>query len=96
MIIYHHNVGHALLGEIITQRHMKFIQRRTKVDATSWRCIDVDATLSQNRLPLGRHFSWKQPDLVLAIIFTYTTERKGNTKNLHINVLYFVYFILFA
>ena len=32
------------------QRH---IQRRIKVDATSWRCIDFDASLSQRCVPAG-------------------------------------------
>ena len=30
---------------------MTFIQRRINVDATSWRCIDVDATLFQRCVP---------------------------------------------
>ena len=29
-------------------RHTTFVQRRLNVDATSWRCIDVDAMLSQH------------------------------------------------
>ena len=36
---------------------MTFIQRRINVDATSWRCIDVDATLHKHHLPAGSHFS---------------------------------------
>ena len=35
-------------------RHMTFVQRPIKVDATSWRCIDVDATLSQRCVPAGK------------------------------------------
>ena len=30
-----------------------FIQRRINVDATSWRCIDVDTTCSQRCVPAG-------------------------------------------
>ena len=39
-------------------RHMTFIQRRINVDATSWRCIDVDTTLSQRWVPTGLSFVW--------------------------------------
>ena len=31
--------------------HMKFIQRRINVDATSWRCIDVITTLYKRHMP---------------------------------------------
>ena len=31
---------------------MTFIQRRTNVDATSWRCIDVNATLYKRHVPI--------------------------------------------
>ena len=34
---------------------MTFIQRRINVDATSWRCIDVDSTLSQRGVPAGKY-----------------------------------------
>ena len=33
------------LNKIPPSGHMSFIQRRLNVDATSWRCIDVEATL---------------------------------------------------
>ena len=32
---------------------MTFIQRRGHVDATSWRCIDVEATLYKRYVPAG-------------------------------------------
>ena len=32
---------------------MMFIQRRLNVDATSWRCIDVEATLYKRHVPAG-------------------------------------------
>ena len=32
---------------------MRFIQRRINVDATLWRCIDVDATLYKRHMPAG-------------------------------------------
>ena len=35
--------------------HMTFIQRRLNVDATSWRCIDVEATLYWHNVPAGEH-----------------------------------------
>ena len=36
--------------------HMVFLQHRINVDATSWRCIDVDVTLSQLYVHAGnRH-----------------------------------------
>ena len=34
-------------------RHMTSIQRRLNVDATSWRCIDVETTLYKRRVPAG-------------------------------------------
>ena len=33
--------------------HMTFIQRRLNVDATQWRCIDVEATLFYRHVPTG-------------------------------------------
>ena len=33
-------------------------QRRINVDATSWRCIDVDATLYTRHVPAGPRFVW--------------------------------------
>ena len=33
--------------------HMTFIQHRLNVDATSWRCIDVEATLYRRHVPVG-------------------------------------------
>ena len=36
-----------------SSQHITFMQRRINVDATSWRCIDVDATLSQRCDPAG-------------------------------------------
>ena len=33
--------------------HMMFIQRRLNVDATSWRCIDIEATLCKHHAPAG-------------------------------------------
>ena len=33
--------------------HMTFIQRCLNVDATSWRCIDVEATLYKRHVPTG-------------------------------------------
>ena len=35
-------------------RHMTFIQRRLNVDATSWRCIDVEQTLYKRHVPAGQ------------------------------------------
>ena len=35
----------------IPSRHMTLIQRRLNVDATSWRCIDVAATLYNRHVP---------------------------------------------
>ena len=32
---------------------MTFMQRRLNVDATSWRCIDVEATLYKRHVPAG-------------------------------------------
>ena len=33
--------------------HMMFIQRRLNVNATSWRCIDVEVTLYLRYVPTG-------------------------------------------
>ena len=33
--------------------HTTFIQRRLNVDATSWRCIDVEVTLYRRRVSAG-------------------------------------------
>ena len=33
--------------------HMTSIQRRLNVDATSWRCIDVEATLYRRHVSAG-------------------------------------------
>ena len=37
--------------------HMTFIQHHINVDATSWRCIDVDARLSQCCVPAGKRLA---------------------------------------
>ena len=37
----------------LPSRHMKLIQHRLNVDATSWRCIDVEPTLYKRRMPAG-------------------------------------------
>ena len=34
------------------------IQRRPNIDATSWRCIDVETTLYKRRLPAGGELPW--------------------------------------
>ena len=39
--------------------HITFIQRRIIVDTTLWRFIDVDATMSQRRVPAGLVSNWK-------------------------------------
>ena len=41
------------LTSIYSSGHMTFIQRRLNVDATSWRCIDVEATLYWRHAPAG-------------------------------------------
>ena len=33
---------------------MTLIQRRLNVDATSWRCIDVEPTLYKRHVPTGK------------------------------------------
>ena len=38
---------------IYPSEHMTFIQRRLNIDATSWRCIDVEATLYRSHVPAG-------------------------------------------
>ena len=35
--------------------HMTLIQRRLNVDATSWRCIDVEPTLYKRHMPAGSY-----------------------------------------
>ena len=37
--------------------HMTFIQRRINVDATSWRCMDVNATMYKGYVRIGCKFS---------------------------------------
>ena len=65
------------------------MQRHDIASTLIRRCLNVacrwDAIFRENN-----------PASFWQLFYTYTTERKGNTKNLHINVLYFVYFILFA
>ena len=39
------------------RKHMTFM-RRINVDATSWRCMDVDTTLFQRCVPAGMHGGW--------------------------------------
>ena len=34
-------------------RHMTLLQRSLNVDATSWRCIDVEPTLYKRHVPAG-------------------------------------------
>ena len=41
--------------------HMKFIQRRINVAATSWRCINIDTTLFQRCVPAGISCAVKDP-----------------------------------
>ena len=41
------------VSSTMPSRHMTLIQRRLNVDATSWRCIDVDATLCKRHVPAG-------------------------------------------
>ena len=46
----------ATLGSAVRHapdRHMEYIQRRLNVDATSWHCIDVEATLYLRHVPAG-------------------------------------------
>ena len=50
--------------------HMTLVQRRFNVDATSWRCIDVQPTLYKHHVPAGKrewfagvHTSIKSPKL---------------------------------
>ena len=43
----------CFLASCLPSEQMTFIQRRINVDATSWRCIDVDSTLSQRGVPAG-------------------------------------------
>ena len=39
-------------------RHAKLRQRRINVDATSWRCVDVDVTLYKRHVPAGLTHLW--------------------------------------
>ena len=41
------------IGRFEASGHMALIQRHINVDATSWRCIDVDTTLFQSFVPTG-------------------------------------------
>ena len=55
-----------------------FIQRCLNVDATSWRCIDVEATLYERHVPAGINHNFKlsvvQVNGILypIVIFCYT------------------------
>ena len=40
-------------GKTTPSSHMAFIQRRLNIDATSWRCIDVEATFYKRHVPAG-------------------------------------------
>ena len=53
---------------------MPFIQRRLKVDATLWRCIDVEATLYKRHVPTGMAVSAKPT--VLFIIQSFTDKKR--------------------
>ena len=39
--------------DVCPSGHMTLIQRRLNVDATSWRCIDVEPTLYKRHVPAG-------------------------------------------
>ena len=41
---------------------MALIQRRLNVDATSWRCIDVEPTLYKRHVPAGKFLSAENGD----------------------------------
>ena len=45
---------------LYTTQHMTFKQRRLNVDATSWRCIDVEATLYRRHVS-ARHYPSPRP-----------------------------------
>ena len=42
---------------------MMFIQRRLNVDATSWRCIDVEATLYRPHVSAGLEYTRQQKNI---------------------------------
>ena len=41
----------------LPSRHRTLIQRRLNVDATSWRCVDVEPTLFKHHVPAGYSFT---------------------------------------
>ena len=57
--------------------HMTFKQRRLNVDATSWRCIDVEATLYKREVPAGIYYfhicfqCWLRPRCQIWVLAGY-------------------------
>ena len=47
------NELYAYVWQYYPSRHMTSIQCRVNVDATSWRCIDVETTLYKRHVPAG-------------------------------------------
>ena len=45
--------GRCKIIENLSSRHITLIRRRHNVDATSWRCIDIVATLYKRHVPAG-------------------------------------------
>ena len=60
---------HAILA--VPSEHTTLRQRRINVDATSWRCIDVNATLYKRHLPV----------FTLLIHFSANVYKGGNIVN---------------
>ena len=55
------NLGYRIYpkySHVLPSGHMTFIQRRLNVDATSWRCIDVEATLYRRHVSAGYFLSY--------------------------------------
>ena len=48
----------------IPSGHMTLIQRRFNVDATSWRCIDVEPALYKRHVPAGLYACFRLSDFI--------------------------------
>ena len=57
---------------------MTSIQRRLNVDATSWRCIDVEATLYRRHVSAGiALYTYTDLSATSAFVIRFCTESRG-------------------
>ena len=75
---------HQQGSQVLPSRHMTLIQRRLNVDATSWRCIDVEPTLYKRHVPAGlAHAMTKITQKSVISEVSPTFEKWGKMGHLH-------------